>query len=574
MIGSAWVTLFFIAVVMAVMTAIFLWNEHQHKIWLDRKLRGSWGKVPDREYRAEELESISHYALNHREGKFYVDDITWNDLGMEEIFMLLNNTVSSCGEEYLYYMLRTPELSGEVLRRREELMEYFSSHEEQRLRLQKLLCGVRKTSLSLSDYIYILKDIPRKGTFAYKLLALLPLLSIGLMFIFPAAGVLALLAALSVNGVVHHRESREIERYLKCYQCILSLATVADRVGKWRDPDPVLQPYFRRLEESKKGLRAFRRGAWLVVDNSDVRDDIFAMVLSYVKILFHADLIKFYSMLGQLDGHEGELETLMETMGLLDACIAASSYRSYLSLYCRPQLEESKEAYLEGRSLYHPLLEKPVANSIAARGQILLTGSNASGKSTFLKTVAVNAILAQSIYTCLGESYRGSYLRVLTSMALSDDLQGGDSYYIVETKSLKRILEEGEKGRPMLCIVDEVLRGTNTVERIAASSRILASLCRPNILAFAATHDIELTYILEGLYQNYHFEEEIRDNKILFNYLLQKGRARSRNAIRLLELIGYDKELVKAAQRAAADFEETGAWKPLTEEGLPEKKRS
>lgn len=120
----------------------------------------------------------------------------------------------------------------------------------------------------------------------------------------------------------------------------------------------------------------------------------------------------------------------------------------------------------------------------------------------------------------------------------------------------------------MLCIVDEVLRGTNTVERIAASSRILASLCSPHVLAFAATHDIELTYILEDLYQNYHFEEEIRDNQVIFSYLLREGRATSRNAIRLLELIGYDSRLVQEAQKAAAEFENTGIWRTLGKDEL------
>ena len=146
-------------------------------------------------------------------------------------------------------------------------------------------------------------------------------------------------------------------------------------------------------------------------------------------------------------------------------------------------------------------------------------------------------------------------------MALRDDLQGGESYYIVEIKSIKRILDEAAKGAPLLCIVDEVLRGTNTIERIAASSRILHALNQSHVLAFAATHDIELSYILEGFYENYHFEEEISEDDVKFNYLLKSGRATSRNAIALLEMIGYDKQIVSEARQAAKDFEDTGIWK-------------
>lgn len=91
--------------------------------------------------------------------------------------------------------------------------------------------------------------------------------------------------------------------------------------------------------------------------------------------------------------------------------------------------------------LYHPLLTHPVANSLYAEGGILLTGSNASGKSTFMKNMAVNAILAQALNTSLSKRYRGVVCRIMTSMALRDNLAQGESYFVVEVKSLKRILE-------------------------------------------------------------------------------------------------------------------------------------
>ena len=210
---------------------------------------------------------------------------------------------------------------------------------------------------------------------------------------------------------------------------------------------------------------------------------------------------------------------------------------------------------------WHPLLTHPVKNSIRADRGVLLTGSNASGKSTFLKTIAINTILAQTVHTCIAKRHRGSFLKVLTSMALRDNLAGGESYYMVEIRSLKRILEECEKPEPVLCIVDEVLRGTNTIERIAASSQILHSLAKPKVLAMAATHDIELSYILEKEYDNYHFEEEIQEKDVVFDYKLRTGRAMTRNAIRLLAMIGYDPKIIEAAQESAKQFEETGVWK-------------
>lgn len=93
-------------------------------------------------------------------------------------------------------------------------------------------------------------------------------------------------------------------------------------------------------------------------------------------------------------------------------------------------------------------------------------------------------------------------------MALRDDLESGESYFIVEIRSLKRILDEADRDGNLLCIIDEVLRGTNTIERIAASSEILWSICRSHVLSFAATHDIELSYILQNRYKNYHLRKK------------------------------------------------------------------
>ena len=179
---------------------------------------------------------------------------------------------------------------------------------------------------------------------------------------------------------------------------------------------------------------------------------------------------------------------------------------------------------MDVENLYHPLIENPVANSISAKGGILVTGSNASGKSTFLKNIAINSILAQTTYTCTATSYCAPYFQVMTSMALRDDLGSGESYYIVEIRSLKRILDAAKSGKNLLCIIDEVLRGTNTIERIGASSlNFTAHICRKNVLSFAATHDIELSYMLQEYYENYHFEEEVHEKDVVFNYLLKKA---------------------------------------------------
>lgn len=548
---------------------IFAWiiirDKRRHNRWVLNTLQKMWGSVATREYTSEELTSIYSYTKKHGGNRFMVDDITWNDLNMEQIFILLNTTVSSCGEDVLYKMLRVPEFQQEVLDERNRVVEYFRTHKKERIQIQKILREVQKMSkISIYDYIDVLKDVEQKGSGKYLIMAGLTLLAILSLLINPVFGVFFLLVVMSVNGSIRIKNTKKMEPYLNCMICILRMLKAADKFSKIKNPD--IQSYLKVIENGRKKLKNFRRGAYLVSATTSLQDGIETIFISYLKLFFHVDFIKFYSMLKQVTGHEKEIDELFTTMGELDAMIAIASFREFLPYYCEPVLDKKNEnthISMEVKDMYHPMIDNPVANSISFDGGVLITGSNASGKSTLLKNIAINGILAQTLYTCTAHFYCAPFLKVMTSMALRDNLEGGESYYIVEIRSLQRILNEAKQKEPLLCIVDEVLRGTNTIERIAASSRILQSLLAPYVLPLAATHDIELSYILEKGYRNYHFEEEIREKDICFNYLLKEGRAVSRNAIKLLEIIGYDKKIIEDAMKAAKDFEQTGEWQKL-----------
>ena len=561
---SEWmITLLTAGGILILCAAMIIWDKIRQRKWFLRHLKQRWGTVPDREYTQEELESISHYAKRNEGEQFMIDDITWNDLQMDEIFIRMNNTLSSCGEDVLYQILRQPQMDQNVLDERERLIAYFQTHEEERIQVLTRVNEVKKIwKMSIADYIDALKDVDRRGRGKYPLLAGLSVAAIVATLIHPIPCMFLLLLMLCVSAVVHTRDSKKIEPYLNCFVCILRLLRAADQFEKLDNPE--IQTYLDQIRAGRKKMKSFRRGAFLVASTNSVQDGLEAIIVSYLRIIFQVDFIKFYSMLKHVEGNESTIEDMYQAMGELDALIAVASFRESLPYYSQPEFVEAngrEGASLKVEKLYHPLIDDPVANSIQMQRGVLITGSNASGKSTFLKTIAINTILAQTVHTCIAKHYCGSFLKVLTSMALRDNLSGGESYYMVEIRSLKRILEECEKPEPVLCIVDEVLRGTNTIERIAASSQILHSLAKPKVLAMAATHDIELSYVLEKEYDNYHFEEEIQENDVVFDYKLRTGRAMTRNAIRLLAMIGYDPKIIEAAQESAKQFEETGVWK-------------
>lgn len=539
-------------------------NNKRKKKFLE-KIKKSWGAVPTREYSWDELEQISAYHKAQPKNSFVIDEITWNDLDMDRIFMLMNQTVSSAGEDYLYAMLHRPEFSEERLKERERLFCFFEKEEKTRIRCQQILTTLRKPrGLSLYQSIHVEKDCQVGSPIREILSCVLFFASLVAFMIVPAYGVFAFLAVSGINIITYLKGKEEINRYLGGFRSVMQLIGCADTLEKAGISE--LSEYTKRLKDCKKALGSFRKGSFLVVNHDGMETGPEAVMLDYIRMMTHIDLIKFNSMMKAMREHQKEIEEMIEIFGLLDACISIASFRELLPYYCSPKFDsDKKRAVLDVENLYHPLILEPVANSIKTTKAVLVTGSNASGKSTFLKMVAINAILAQTIHTCMATECKMSYFRVMTSMALRDDLESKESYYIVEIKSLKRILDSAKKETPLLCIVDEVLRGTNTIERIAASSEILASLCLPHVLSFAATHDIELTYMLEEYYTNYHFEEEVKEDDVKFNYLLKKGRVTTRNAIRLLKMTGYDDSIVEASKNAVVRFEQEGSWKKVGE---------
>lgn len=525
-------------------------------------LRENYGTLPERKYKPEEFTSCEKYfRRNPADGQ--IDDITWNDLNLDEVYKSMNYTYSSAGDEYLYYLLRTPCFSEEELQKRERLIVYFREHQEERIRLQVIFSLLGRTGrYSIYDYLENLDILGKRSNLKYWLVNLLFLLAVGLCFVKPSYGLLAL-GILSVrNMIVYFKEKEEIEPYIISFAYIMRLLKTTDQIIQQTAPE--YQEEINRLKTARKEFFHFKSGSfWLMspgrMSGSGNPLDI---LLDYCRMVFHIDLIKFNSMLGEVRKHTKDIDTLISVMGYLETMIAIGAYReSKKNGYCVPELKSGK-AILRTEQIYHPLIAEPVKNSISAEKGILLTGSNASGKSTFLKTIALNAIFAQTIHTCLAKDYTSGFFKILSSMALRDNLYEGESYYIVEIKSIKRILDVASSSElPILCFVDEVLRGTNTVERIAAATQILKGLAGRNVMCFAATHDIELTQLLAKDYENYHFEEEVENNDVHFSYQLFAGKATTRNAIKLLKVMGYREEIIEQAEEMAENFMKNGVWK-------------
>ncbi|TAH72193.1 MAG: hypothetical protein EWM47_03695 [Anaerolineaceae bacterium] len=551
--------IFYILVVTLGFVILSIVGEYKQKKALTQRLVEEWGIIPETEYTSEKMESIKTFYLTQKDNYMDVDDITWNDLDMDEIYRRMNNTQSSLGEEYLYALLRKPCFSSEELEERNRLIEYFKTHDNERILIQTKLNKVGKLrKISAFEYASKLSEQEQKSNAPHYLMALALIISIALIFVYPAIGVGLTIFSLAFNIITYFKYKAIIENFIIIIAFQLRLLDSIEGLLKVSIPE--LEQYNKRLATDLKTFRQYKRGSSIVVARN-VSGNILEALVDYYRMISHHDLIKYNRMLSFFKKNKEAMLRIFKIVGFLDSMIAAASFRDMVEYYSIPKLYQDKShPKLSITKVYHPLIKDPIPNSITEDACTLLTGSNASGKSTFIKSLAINQILSQTIYTSLSEEFKASYFVIYSSMALKDNILSNESYFIVEIKSLKRILDNSRGKYPILCFVDEVLRGTNTLERIAASSRILASLTKENALCFAATHDIELTYILEKHYSNYHFRERIEGNQVLFDYKLYKGRAVSKNAIKLLKLLGYSKNIIADAEAAADEYMKTGEW--------------
>ncbi len=524
-----------------------------------KKLTGWKGQIPDKEYKIERFLRIRAFYEKHQE-EFQIDDITWNDLNMDDVFKRMNYCLSSTGEEYLYYLLRTPKFQEEELKHFDAIAEYYAKEDAKRLDFQLLMNTLGNTGkYSLYDYIGYLTGLGIRSNKMEWIRNLLLIAAIGTMWIQLSIGIVAIVVWMLFQIFDYYKKKAEIEPYTVSLAYLMRMLSVADRV-KVSLPQ-ICSEEQEAIEQAADKLKKSRTGSfWLFNSGSSkTSGSPLDIVLDYFRMIFHVDLIVFNRMLSELILHLEDVDILVSKMGYLESAVSVGLFRESLTNgCCKPEFSKAGISIVDG---YHPLITAPVKNSLSAGKSVLLTGSNASGKSTFLKMMAINALMAQTIYTVAAASYNAAFCRLYSSMSLKDDLENNESYYIVEIKSIKRIMDSyKEGGSKILCFVDEVLRGTNTVERIAASTQILNSMSGEDIQCFAATHDIELTHLLEDVYDNYHFEEEIKDGDVLFNYQLKKGRATTRNAIKLLEIIGYERNIISKAQRQADIFLKEGIW--------------
>jgi DNA mismatch repair ATPase MutS len=230
----------------------------------------------------------------------------------------------------------------------------------------------------------------------------------------------------------------------------------------------------------------------------------------------------------------------------LEALNSLANFAYLNPAYVFPQVSDGS-AILAARALGHPLLkpESRVCNDFRLDDQTeiaILTGSNMAGKSTFLRTVGVNLCLAYAGAPVNAERLQVSLFRVFTCIKVSDSVQDGLSYFYAEVKRLKALLSAAEQkdAPPLMFLIDEIFRGTNSRERLIGARAFIRALSQLPAVGLIATHDLELVKLPDEIagVTNFHFREEVRDGKMVFDYQLRPGPCPTTNALHIMRLEG------------------------------------
>jgi DNA mismatch repair ATPase MutS len=472
-----------------------------------------------------------------------LDDRTWSDLDMDLIYDRLDRTLTSPGEQILYSLLRRPLFETRGLEERNRWISLISQDRALRETLQDTLGRLgRMDGQAVTELLW--SDLPKAvvpRVWIYLPLALLPVFA-ALAVAQQAWAWFGLAAVFLSNMIVHFLSKRRAGDHFSSVRYLGRLISYAKKLALLHIPEMSEQQ--RSLAQDAKAVsRIARKTVYLAPGGSDPLYD-------YPNILVLTEVRAFNDVLRIIEKKRQILKNIFERIGFMDAMVAIASYRSTAGTHCRPAFVDSQPR-LDFEAAVHPLLPNPVSNSFSLdESGVLVTGSNMSGKTCFLKMIGVNAILAQTIVTCLAIKYETSFFQVKSLIGRKDNLIEGKSYYLDEIQALRRLFEPGRNSAGRLYLVDELFRGTNSAERIAASVEVLRYLTRTlNACIFATTHDMEIPELIGPGFINYHFQEEIGESGIAFNYKLLTGPSTTRNAIRLLQQAGYPTEIIEAAER-------------------------
>jgi len=503
------------------------------------QIRATWGKQASKDPWLTTL----LFDLTRNNAIASVDDRTWTDLEFDRLFASLDSTLTRLGSQYLYRKLRSYRDDLSELENDYAAYQVLRRDAAVREQLQLSMWPLRGDEARICESLF--GPLPPNPRLTGLVLSMSTgsLLALAAAFMNPAFIWLFgafVLCNLFIVAFLRH----DIHEIFLATAGLGRMISAAARLAKVKAPPDVIQP--ARLNAMFGELGDFR-GAfrWFLADRSN---ELVASLYFWLDLLVLADHVAAVLVARNLRRYRDTLAQVFLLVGSLDADIAIASWLERTPAHCRPAF--TTEKMIEFTDGFHPLLAAPIANSIVLREQsALVVGTNMAGKTTFIKMVATNVILARTLGVCFAAAAVVPRSKVMASIRAEHSIESGKSHFFDELERILSFVKTAERDRCGVFLIDELFQGTNTVERIAAGKAVLESL-GANAQVLVTTHDIELQALLGPSFLTFHFVENPELPEI-FDYCLRPGISKTRNAIKLLEKLGFPPAIVTEAQRLA-----------------------
>lgn len=519
---------------------------------------------------------LSYYAGDYScfaDGSEYADPkhpftYDMDIFGRQSLFQRINRTVSSGGADRLAECLSNLSGDKKFIDCRREVVDQLAGMETERAafmaqgqrqkietrQIQEALEGVAEMSLSrfpLSPLLLVLAVTAIVALLTVVVLAFFGVVS-GTMAMMWATMQLFVVMMLCLKSIKMISKSvNNLHKQMKQYVELIRLTR--EMVDKLTSQQ-VDKLFATNTHDSSNKLHAFDE-LRSILDALDRRGNFLGLMFTNMFLLSDYFLVRRF--IKWKERYLDKVGEWIDEVSTMDALVSMATFAYNEPRSGRAEIVESDEVVYEAKGLYHPFVgDKAVRNdfNIVDNNYYIITGANMAGKSTFLRSIGINYILAQNGMPVFADSLRVSSYNLFTSMRTSDDLSSGISYFNAELLRLKQLIDSLKPSHPSslststlasggacstLIILDEILKGTNSLDKLNGSRMFLEAMSALPVSGIIATHDLELSKMADerpGRFHNYCFEIELSDN-ITYTYKITPGVARNQNATFLLKNI-------------------------------------
>lgn len=508
-----------------------------NKKYIDR-INGEW----------MEFENNGHQYSNADHS--YTKDL--DIFGHASLFCWINTSNTFFGKQILKKLLECPNKNKEDILKRQNAVSELAKKIDFCQKIQCEGMGVDQISCdpsSLLEYSENNSKMFSKSGIEYVFYALpfLTVLSMVICFIGKTLSLWIPVVLIVIQALINLaglwkvmavlRPLSSYKERVKSYQKILKI------IEDEKFEDSYLLELQSRLYHKNKRASAQIKDLEKIVEACDAMNNDILAIISNLFLFWHFHCV--FALENWKDSSGKSIRQWLETIGMFEALGSIAVISQTNPDWVMPSFND-KKVYIDAHNIGHPLInhKKRVNNSINIdRSICIITGSNMSGKTTFLRTIGINLVIAYAGGAVCAKKFDTSIMDIYTCMRVSDDLSKGISTFYAELLRVKMIIEASKEKKPMIFLIDEIFSGTNSMDRIAGAKNVLLNLSKEWIIGLISTHDFELCSLEKdsnGKIKNYHFSERYKNNTIEFDYKLKNERCTTTNAKYLMKMVGIN----------------------------------